>query len=319
MASTDALTSNSLIESIKRRASIPENQSTFTATDFLEFANEELRLGVTPKMMSLHEDFLLFEEEFPLESNKSEYQIPSRAIGNKLRDLQFKVNDNNYTEMTRIGIGSRFSEYDVRSETNLRQYYVKNNKIVLTPSIGGGTPSGALAMIYYIRPSKMVEEDRVGIITGINRTSGEVTLSAVPEDFNLTTKYDFYKAESPHSILNIDKQAITLNNTTKTLQFAPSDIPEDLEIGDHLSQAGECIIAQIPSELHVMLAQMVACRVLESLGDTQGLQNANNKLAQMMEATGMIIDNRVEDSPRKIVNRHGALRTSIFSKRFNRR
>lgn len=317
MASTDALTSNALIESVKRRASVPENQSTFDVTDFLEFANEELRLGVVPKMMSLHEDFLLFEQNVPLQSNTNSYQIPSRAIGNKLRDLQFLTGTDNYSEMTRIGIGDRFSEYDVRSETNLKQYYIKNNKVVLKRV--GSNPSGSLSMIFYIRPSKMVAEDRVGIITGINRAAGTVTINAVPADFNTSIVYDFYKAESPHSILAIDKSAITLNTTTRTLSFATEDIPEDLEVGDHLAQAGECIIPQIPSELHVMLAQMVACRVLESLGDSEGLKNALVKLGQMDVAAGMIIDNRVEDSPQKIVNRHGTLRTSIFSKRFNRR
>lgn len=317
MASTDALTSDSLIESVKRRASIPENQSTFDKDDFLEFANEELRLGVVPSLMSLHEDYLLFEIEKPLEANKNTYEIPSRAVGNKLRDLQFKVGDDNYTEMTRIGIGDRFNEYDVRSETNLRQYYIKNNKVVLKGV--ASNPSGSLAMIFYIRPSKLVKEDRVGIITGINTTTGQVTLSSIPEDFNTSIKYDFYKGESPHSILTIDKTAVTINVATKTLEFNPDDLPEDLVIGDHVAQAGECIIPQIPSELHVMLAQMVACRILESIGDTEGLKNALTKLAQMQEAAGMIIDNRVEDSPQKIVNRHGQLRTAIFSKRFNRR
>lgn len=315
---SDALTSNSLIESIKRRAAIPENQSTFTKADFLEFANEELRLGVVPAMMSLHEDFFLFEQEIPLEANKSEYEIPSRAVGNKLRDVQFKIDDNNYTEMTRIGIGDRFSEFDVRSETNLKKYYIKNNRVVLTPRVGGG-PSGALAMVYYIKASRLVEEDRVGIISGINRSSGEVVVSSIPDNFSVSTKYDFYKSDSPHTILKIDLTATNLNTTTNTITFNPSDIPEDLKVGDHLSLAGECIIPQVPSEMQIMLAQMVACRCLEAQGDTEGLRNALTKLQQMEQSAGMIIDNRVDDAPQKVVNRHGLVRTSIFSKRFNRR
>lgn len=315
---SDALTSNSLIESIKRRASIPENQASYTATDFLEFANEEMRLGLVPAIMSLHEDYLLFEVDLPIEANKDSYEIPSRAVGNKLRDAQMKIDDKNFIEMTRVGIGDRFSEFDVRSETNLRKYYIKNNKLVFVPPIGPN-PSGNLTMVFYIKPSKLVEEERIGIISGINRTSGEIVISNVPTNFNTSIKYDFYKAESPHNVLSIDLTASTINTTTRTVTFTPSDIPDELQVGDHLAQAGECIIPQVPSELQVMLAQMVACRVLEAQGDTQGLQNALVKLNQMETAAGMIIDNRVEDSPRKIVNRHGLVRTSIFSKRFNRR
>jgi len=316
---SDALTSDKLVESVKRRASVPESQATFTKADFLDFATEELRISLVPMLMSLHEDHLLFEEDVPLENGKTAYTIPSRAVGNKLRDLQLKHSENNYQEMTRIGIGNRFGEYDVTTSTNLRQYYVKNNKVVLTSTSSNIAANGDLTMVYYIKPSVMVQEDRVGIITGINRTTGVVTLNDVPDNFNISVKYDMYKATSPHSILKIDKTATNLNTTTNSITFAPSDIPEDLEIGDHISLAGEASIPQVPSDLHPMLAQMVACRVLESIGDSEGLQSAMVKLQQMQVAMGMIIDNRVDDSPRKIVNRHGLVRTSIFSKRFNRR
>jgi hypothetical protein len=312
-------TSTQLIEGIKRRASVPESQSTFDTEDFLEFANEELALALVPQILTLHEDFLLYEEPIALETNESEYEIPYRAIGNKLRDVQFLHDDQGHkSEMTRIGIGESFSEYDVRTETNLKKYYIKNNSVVLNPPVGSN-PSGSLLMIYYIKPSQLVSEDRVAIITGINRTSGEITVNEIPEVFTSTEQYDFYKVNSPHTILNKDISLTGLNPATNTVTFNPDDIPAKLKVGDHLSLAEECMIPQIPSDLTPMLEQLVACRILESMGDTQGLQNALIKLAQMEKAAGIIIDNRVDDAPQKIVARHGLVRTSIFSKRFNRR
>lgn len=316
---SDALTSNRLVESIKRRASIPESQSTFTKDDFLEFANEELRLGLVPMIMALHEDYLLYENLVPLVSNVKEYSIPSRAVGNKLRDLQYMTDNGSYSEMTRVGIGSRFDDAVFTTSSNLRQYYVKNNKVVLLGNVGSVSGNGSLAMVYYIKPSRMVREDRVGVIAGINPVTGVITLSDIPDNFNVSVKYDMYKANSPHSVLNIDLTAATLNTITNSITFNPDDIPSDLEVGDHIALSGESMIPQVPSDLHPMLAQMVACRVLESIGDGEGLKAALTKLQQMNEAAGMIIDNRVDDSPRKIVNRHGTVRTSIFSKRFNRR
>ena len=316
---SDALTSNKLVESVKRRASIPESQATFSKADFLEFATEELRLSLVPMLMTLHEDHLLYEIDIPLEDGKTDYAIPSRAVGSKLRDVQMKHGDNSYQEMTRIGIGNRFGEYDVTTQTNLRQYYIKNNKVVLVSNSNNiAANSSSLTMVYYIKPSRMVVEDRVGIITGINRNTGVITLNEVPDNFNISVKYDMYKATSPHSILNIDLVAATINTTTNSITFNVNNIPNDLDIGDHISLAGEASIPQVPSDLHPMLAQMIACRVLESIGDGEGLQSATIKLKQMQEAMGMIIDNRVDDSPRKIVNRHGLVRTSVFSKRFNR-
>lgn len=312
-------TASVIIEGIKRRASIPENQATFQAEDFLAFADEELLLGIVPAIMSLHEDYFLYEINVPLVNGKSEYEIPSRAAGNKLRDLQYKPDENTYIEMTRIGIGDRFANYNDGMMTDLKRYYVKNNKVVVSGALST-SGAGSLNFIFYIKPSQMVLEDRIGIIQGINDLNNgktEIVLNALPENFTTSIKYDVYKAESPSSILQIDMVPLTINTITRSVTFNTSDIPDDLRVGDHLAQAGEATIPQIPNEFHAMLEQMVACRVLEAQGDSQGLQNALVKLKQMESAGATLIDNRIDDSPQKIVNRHSLLRSSA-SRKYNR-
>lgn len=305
-------TASVLIEGIKRRAAIPENQATFEADDFLAFADEELLLGVVPGIMSVHEDYFLFEIEVPLQQGKTEYEIPSRAMGNKLRDLQFKPDPKTFIEMTRIGIGDRFGNYGGGKSmmSDIRRFYVKNNKVVISSSLA--TNTGTLCFVFYIKPSQLVLEERVGIIQGINNLNNgrtEIVLNAVPENFNTSIKYDVYKSESPSSILGIDLIPQTINTIARSVTFNTDAIPADLKVGDHLSQAGEATIAQIPNEFHAMLEQMVACRVLEAQGDTAGLQNALLKLQQMERAGGMIVDNRVDDAPQKLVNRNSLLRS----------
>lgn len=316
-------TASVLIESIKRRAAIPENQATFEAEDFLEFADEELLLALVPVIISLHEDFLLYEVEVPLEAGKSEYEIPSRAVANKLRDVQYKPDPSTLLEMTRIGIGERFADYNSGGgNDSVKRYYIKNNKIVLTPALGNTSASGSLVFIFYIKPSSLVLEDRVGVIQGINDLNNgntEIVLNEVPENFNTSVLYDVYKAESPSSILNIDMTPVSINTINRSVTFATTDIPDELRVGDHLAQAQEATIPQVPNELQAMLAQMVACRCLEAQGDTNGLQNALLKLKQMTDASGTLIDNRVEDAPQKIVNRHSLLRAGKSGRNFNRR
>lgn len=332
MAVTTSLTSNTLIESIKRKGSIPDAQNTFVDQDFLDFANEELWLALVPFVMSLHEDFFLYEEQTPVVLNVNSYEIPSRAMGNKLRDLQVRLNNNGtYAELTRVGIGDRFDEYNGTTQTNLSRFYIKNNTInFLTPITS--TPSGDLTFIYYMRPSALVEESRVGIITknGVNIGATEVTiqLENIPDNFDSNLTFDIYKGQSPHNILKIDLATSNINTSTNTITFNKSDLQQINSVdgtivpitgGDHVALSGECSIPQVPSELHPMLAQMVLCRVFEAQGDQAGLQAALLKLAQMEKAAGNIIDTRVDDTPIKIVSRHGLLRTSVFSKRFNRR
>ena len=98
--------------------------------DLLEFASEELLLGVVPGIMSVHEDYFLYEQNAQIVAGKSEYEIPSRAIGNKLRDVQYSSGPGQLQEMTRVGIGERFN--DSHAETGYKKFYIKNNKVVLT-------------------------------------------------------------------------------------------------------------------------------------------------------------------------------------------
>lgn len=303
MATNDAMTSKKLIESVGNRSHVPVNQSTFTEEKFLDFATEELRLSLIPFILAMNEDYMLFEIETPLVANKREYEIPNRATGVKLKDLQLKNPSGNYRELTRTTIGERFTSDQSDYSGSLSKFYIKNNKVVL---MSNPNPVDTLVFIVYIKPSKLVTEDRVAIISGINRTSNTIVVNEIPEVFTTQNTYDFYKASSPFNVLTIDFNIVSLNSTTNTIIL--SSIPEDLDVGDHISLSNEAIIPQIPEELHVMLAQMVACRVMESQGDTEGLRNAKVKLQEMKTEGGLIVDNRVTDAPKKVTNRHGFLR-----------
>ncbi len=229
--------------------------------------------------------------------------------------------------MTRISIGDRFDNGNYRQSSYIRQFYIKNNKVVLVGEVGSSPPLEHLVMVYYIQPSSLVLLENVGVIKSISSPSaGQIVLNFVnlPDDFSAlnsletSQKYDFYSSSSPSNILKKDIELLSINTDANTVTINEEDLPPDLQIGDHMAFAGQCAIPQVPSDLHPMLAQLVACRILESMGDTQGLQNALAKLAQMKNAAGILIDNRVEDAPRKIVNRHSILRTGVLGRWLNR-
>jgi len=311
-------TTNTLIDSIKRRASIPENQSTFQEEDFLAFINEELSLNMVPMIMSLHEDYFLFQQDDALVANQADYPIPSRAVGNKLREIQYVDSNDNVFEMTRIGVGDIPDFQGAFTQNHAYTFYLKNNNVVLIPKPTSSVV-GSLRFYYYIRPSELVPESRVGIINDINTVTNTITVSnsTFPTNFVLTETYDLYKAGSPHSQLSIDITASAIDSSTKTITF--SELPTQLAVGDHVALSCESIIPQVPSDLHVLLAQYVAERILESIGDAQGLAVAKSKTAQMEVRSGTVIDSRVDDAPIKLVNRNGVLRSGLSSKRYKRR
>jgi hypothetical protein len=81
-----------------------------------------------------------------------------------------------------------------------------------------------------------------------------------------------------------------------------------IEVGDYICLANECIIPQIPPELHSMLAEMTASRILSALGDKEGYALSQNKLEQISKQQAALIGNRVEGSVVKVFNSSSLLR-----------
>lgn len=310
--------SEKIIQSVKRDINIPLNQNTFTEADILAFADEELMLALVPAIMSLHEDYLLYSEDVPLVQGQGDYLIPYRAVGNKLYDLQYLDVNGNMIAMSRTTMADQPNYNGAYTTNQSYAYYVKNNKVQLLPTINGYV-TGSLRFIYYIRPSSLVLTSEVGVITNIDRTTGTISVSNLPDTFTLSSKYDFYSIRSPHNVLDIDVTPTQVSGPTNSITFDPSDIPENLDIGDHVALAGQCAIPQIPSDLHPFLAQKVTERVLSAQGDVEGLKIAQIKSAEMENRAGNIIDNRVDESPIKLTNRNGILRAGMLRRWYRRR
>jgi hypothetical protein len=186
------------------------------------------------------------------------------------------------------------------------------------PENGGTLPSGYLRFSYYLRPNTLVLLEKVAVISAIDRNTGVIQLSQLPADFSTSLLFDFVQIKSPHKCLSIEKTATAINPTLKTITFNPQDISLNLSVGDHITKVTESAIPQIPSDMHMILAHRVATRILESMGDTEGLTNANQKLAELEQNINTLVDNRVEDSPKKITNHRAILRTGLFVRRYRR-
>lgn len=436
------LSTNSLIESVKRRASLPQTQNTFKEEDFLAFANEEMDLGLVPLILQFHEDYLMVPQEVPLVSTETRYEIPHRAIGNKVRDIFYKDSSGTSYELTRISVEDLpyFQYGSLGAITNpLRAFFVEGSEIALMPNTDYVGPSGSLVFHYYMRPNQIVNEDRVAKVTSIDRKRGIVTVDNVPDNFIGESLFDITAIRSPFKLISYDiapeglatkstpvytfgtakkvsisvpsplglsgqylsikdqtngtdvtytfwfdvtgtdpapavpntvtvridiSSAVTdidvatvldiaINSqlspniksvrtnanlsiegggvgvsvgdnftvlstfgTVTTINQGTNTIPKKLIIGDIISLPEETIIPQVPVELHAMLAQRVAMRCLEALGDAQGLQAAAAKLQEMEFKTGSVIDSRVEGASLKVANRHSFLNTT---KRYIRR
>lgn len=304
---SDVLTSSKLVKSIRRRAFIPADQSTFTDQDLLEMATEEMSLFLIPYLNQGQEEYLIYHEDEQAVAGQDTYSIPYRAQGNKLRDLQYVDSQGNVVaELSRISMEELVDyKYNYRTEVS-DLFYIQNNKIKLVNEFPGSEI--LLRKYFYLRPNALVEEKRTGKIQSIDRNSGIITLETFPNNFANIPVMDFVAVESPCVILSYDITPININTNTRSVTFNTSDIPEDLQVGDYLCQKQESPIPQIPSELHPILAQRVAIACLEALGDEENKQSQERRLMAMEKSVDILIDDRVEGAPRKIKSRHSPLR-----------
>lgn len=393
------LRNDALIRTIRRRGFIPESQDTFTDDDFLEIATEEINIGLIPLVMKMHEEHIIYYEDVALELDVLKYPIPSRAHGNKLRDV-FLVDENgNLFDMVRYSLGEIADFTTTASYVNNRGFYLENNNLCLTNFEVGQRQK--LRMYFYMRPNKLVgvsrgataatlttqfEQDYIsprsgaassisaatnavvtsvshGLISGefvaiagsdstpsidglyevlvidsnsfsVNVTTSvagtsaswvkqiqvvQANLGSIPSALAAATSFDIVQSISPNKIVHYDLVPNIINQTLSTISFQASKVPNFIA-GSYITIAEESIVANLPTELHPILAQRVAVACLEAMGDEANKQSAERKLKQMEDNAMTFLDNRVEGAQVKIKSKNSTLTSTLdqYAKR-NRR
>ena len=299
-----SFTTADLIASIKRRAMVPTNQSTFEEDDILALADEELRLGLVPLIMSTREEFYVTYKDYS--SGSTSYDLPPRAIGMKLRDLVLV--DSGDDEHSVPQINPEQAEFLGSSAQNPK-FYLRGNKFIFTDA-----PTDDPRAYYYLRPNKLVVTTDAAQITSINSGSNQVDVSSLPSTIVNGSVVDFIKSKPGFDLLALDQTITGVASTTLTF----ASLPSGLIVGDWIALAEESPIVQVPFDLIPVLAQRVAVQILESTGDLEHLQAAAGKLGKMEKAAFGLIEPRVDGAHKKIINRHTILRRSFNGQRNGR-
>jgi hypothetical protein len=143
----------------------------------------------------------------------------------------------------------------------------------------------------------------------------------MPSKFTSLIQYDVVGHRSPNKIKVWDLIPTEVNASLKYVKFNLSDIEDvlgEIKVGDYVCQAEESPVPNIPTEMHPVLAQLTAVHALESLGDSEGLANAQKRLERMERSVMQLVDDRVELANKKIKPRNGTL-NETRSGYYNRR
>lgn len=304
------LTGDKLVESVRNRAMIPNDTSVYTDDNLLDIANEEIDVQLLDKLLALHEEHLTVSVD--IERNvDGVYDIPYRAVGNKIRDIAL-ISGKTIYEMTQVGIGE-LSEFTIGSESytnGFDKFYVEHNKLKLV------NPTRAydhVRIYYHIRPNYLTTVNKAAIVSSIvvDDINDQVTynFTSTPSAFSSSILYDIVGAKTPNKIKAYDITPVEVNTSLNYVKFTKSDISDidDIVVGDYICVAEQSPVPNLPTEMHPVLAQLVAVHVLEAMGDTEGLSNAQRRLDKMTASVMQLVDDRVELAPRKIRPRNGTL------------
>jgi hypothetical protein len=169
------LSSDQLVETSLRRAMIPSDQTTFTSADIRSIMNEEMSTYIVPLVLKAHEEYYVIDEDIAIENNKVRYEIPYRAVGNKLRDAQYIDNAGSQYEMTRVTVEDRPDYQGNYSNNQYLTFYFQGNNVVLMQN---QLASGSIRMSYYLRPNDLVEVSRGAVISAISTELANATITS---------------------------------------------------------------------------------------------------------------------------------------------
>lgn len=191
-----------------------------------------------------------------------------------------------------IGASSILSAGNLATAINTDGRYNANN----------GSPSSSTLNVLYTELDTEIEtSNSLAFIISANENikfSQELP-SHIVDGINI----DFLQTKPGHRTYKLSVNLPIGSVSDDSISFAPGVIPRSFIIGDYVCEEYECIIPQIPSDLHNGLAERVCGRILAAQGDMQGLQMNGSKMQDIQRTEGILLDNRVTGSTQKVNQR----------------
>lgn len=303
--STNYHTATYLLASLKRRGMLASSTESLTDTDFLAFMSDELRSYIVPWLLGVREEHLVTYADQSVTSGTASYDIPTRAIAGRLRDVLLADSAGNYYSLPRLE-PEWIEDYGTAGAP--AGYYLEANKVVLVPA---PSSSGTLRLKYFRRPGRLVAITDCVTITGISSAgAGMYTITtgtgSVPTTFTTGETYDVISGSPGFDTKGTDlsvNAVVTGTGGTLTISstFYDAALPA---VGDFVCLVNESPVPQVPVEIHPLVAERGLVRALESLGDPKApvAKAACDELERRLEK---VLVPRVPGSSRIAINRHG--------------
>lgn len=286
-----AYTNDDLLEIIKFKGSVPENNDQFSDQKLLNLATEVLLDTLLPVILRLREEYYVFPLTQAITANTAKYRVSPRFVGAMLRDVQL-VDGSQLKSLPQIPV----EEVNTTEAGNPSSFYMQGASLVLYPTPNANT---SLQLTGYLKPSRLTEVTNCGKIATINTGTNQVTVDSLPTSFTTGAVVDFVKGSAGNEILDIE---YTISNASGvTITF--SSLPTGLAVGDYVTPFGFTPVPNIPEEFFSVLAEYAVQKVLKSMAYNDEASVAGESASNLMQNILQMMKPRVSGAPKKFKTR----------------
>lgn len=246
----------------------------------------------------------------------SRYRIPERAFLGKLRNI-FLVSGDDLKNLREITPEDRW-RYDTDSAgADPAGYYIEGLDVVLLPPVPTSSVSGSIEFSFYFRPNDLVLAAEARQVISVNLAAKQVVIATDPASWTTELTYDIHGQTSGGQMKAFD---LTVTSIQVGVPMAGQDTytftqaidgtvkgRRPVEVGDWLCLAGEAVVPMLPKEMHGILIDAAALRILKALGDQPNIQSQAGLLASDMDGLTTVTERRNEGKPLRIRGRGGLL------------
>ncbi len=300
--------SDDLLTSVRVGLVLPDADDRFTSANLLSMADEQTTRVLVPWVVAKRgENYWVTSADQTIVAGTSGYRIPTRALGQALRDVCLVDSLGHEISVPEIPL-ERVGEFQQSASAywpHAVGFYTQGDKVELLPTPVSGSTWTTLRLKYRRRPSRLVLAASAFAITSIG-TSPDRILGVVPSTWTTSNTFDSIEWNPGFDVLQADFSATTVNvGTSLVLASAPTG---GVAASDYVALAGETPVVQLPAELHPILAALTRSDVLVALKELAAADYVRSQALRDLEAMKPLVRPRVDGEDRRTVNPNSPLR-----------
>jgi len=291
------MTTDQIIDHIKRRISVPASQIKYGNTDFIAFINNAQSSKIVPKLIDVDEKFFVHYEDIPLVASKTRYRIPKLAVCWSMQEVGYLDANGNYGVLPKMTRGT-----EMVGDTNNMPYgfYIEDGYIVTAPPMGT-TVTGSLRVYFYRTLNDLTLVTNCGRVTVVTPVGINYQLTVDNAPVGLAAGAAVINGNSPYELIATEATAVVvgLNVTIAQSEFNTTPV-----VGDWVCQTGYTPVPHLPDAWHYILADLAARKCLIGNTDQRTLQLLDSDISDDLEGIKRVSQTRTKGSPRKRVARN---------------